>query len=253
MANRKLISESKSLFHLFSTKKDHFSFSQLSPVNFSNDKRISFFSGNIKQLAEFLNIDPSRVIYPIQSHEDRISFLSDNDIDEGKYAKKLINTDALITNCPNLFIGVKTADCVPILLADPKKNIIAAVHSGWRGTALNIVGKTVREIINLGSSPENIIALIGPSIGMANYPVGMEVVDALKELATGNDWYKNRSNKFCVDLKKVNQELLLKTGVKDENIDVSNHCTFQMSDDYYSARRDGTFTGRMLNGIMLKV
>ena len=181
--------------------------------------------------------------------------------------------DASITNQPGLLLGVQTADCVPILLADPKKRAVAAVHAGWRGTLARIAAKTIGQMqMRFGSKPSDLLAAIGPSIGGCCYEVGTEVAtqfisqfadaaDWFDELRTGDEpnplqWmnmmppgHQPPPKNVLLDLRKANRAQLLAAGLRDANIFVSALCTACRSDLLFSYRKEGAGTGRMLSVI----
>ena len=147
--------------------------------------------------------------------------------------------DALISNLADTTIGIKTADCVPILLADPETGSIAAVHAGWRGTAQDILMKTVRDLARRwGVRPENLRAAIGPAIGGCCYEVGPEVAHRLGITVT---------EPVHVDLARINSQSLLRAGIT--NIWVSGECTFCSAGRFFSFRREREQAGRMLSYI----
>ena len=154
-------------------------------------------------------------------------------------------------------LGVRIADCVPILLADPGAGVIAAVHAGWRGTVGNIVGKTVQKMCFLGASAEDIRAAIGPHISMANYEVGeevaKEVLRAVGEQSLTFDHLRSSDTpgKFLCGLGAVNKTLLLQAGLREEHIDLSTECTFADSELFYSHRRMGEKRGTMMGIIAI--
>ncbi len=171
-----------------------------------------------------------------QMHGDNIVVLksvSDKDV--------LIEADAFVTSEEGVVPFVRTADCVPILLSDPVKGIVAAVHAGWRGTAKEIVAKTVAFMSEkFGSSSENICAAIGPAIGASCFEVGAEAVEGLKTFS--RFIIPKDDNKFLVDLKKINSAQLLSCGVsKIDTLDICNHCDTRFAsyrrDRYDSARQ----------------
>ncbi|MFA5035224.1 MAG: peptidoglycan editing factor PgeF [Candidatus Margulisiibacteriota bacterium] len=154
-------------------------------------------------------------------------------------------TDALITNLPDVCLMVQVADCVPILLYDPIKRVIAAVHAGWRGTVANIAGKTVGAMRQaFGSSPADIIAAIGPSIGACCFEVGEEVRLAAVKLPSS----LLKDNHF--DLWGANDYWLKEAGVN--KVETSRLCTSCNNDQFFSYRKSGGKTGRSGAGIMLK-
>jgi YfiH family protein len=145
--------------------------------------------------------------------------------------------DALISNQPGVIVGVKTADCVPILLADPATGVVAAIHAGWRGSAQGIVASTVKALVaRWKSDPRNVRAAIGPSIGACCYEVGPEVA---------RRFGIESSNPVHIDLAAINERQLLDAGVS--NIWKSGECTFCVASRFYSFRREGEQAGRMLS------
>jgi polyphenol oxidase len=165
-------------------------------------------------------------------------------------------TDALITNQPNICVAVKTADCVPILLYDPVHRAVAAIHSGWRGTVFNITAKTVYELQKqYGSNPGDLLAVIGPCISQKHYEIGAEVAIQFEthEFSARNLllYQKEKAGKAFLDLRSAVLNQLLAAGLCNKHIEISDECTFSKPDLFYSARRDGATTGRMINGIML--
>jgi len=209
----------------------------------------SIYADNRAQLASLLGIEIERLIFPRQTHSNTVCKL--DDIPE----HEISDTDALVTNSPGLCVCVQTADCVPILLFDPENEVVAAVHAGWRGTVSKIVAETVKQMKDQYSSSEkNILAVIGPSIGPEIYEVGNEVVAAARASIPGAEHtlQKNSSGKYHFDLWEANRRILLNCGLSETNIEVLAECSFQTDDKYYSARRDGVDTGRMVSGIMVR-
>jgi YfiH family protein len=210
----------------------------------------SDYSGFRKELALSCKWDTDRFIFPRQTHSDHVTIVTSE-----TNKTTIDNTDALITNEPGLFVCVQTADCVPILLYDPKKKVVAAIHAGWRGTVSKIALKTVQQMTEkFGCDPENIIAGIGPSIHLHNYEVGPEVVEAVEANFSNASALLKPSlveGKAYFDLWEANQTVLIESGISEENIEIMGLCSFEHSDLFYSARRDGIDTGRMVSGIRL--
>lgn len=172
-----------------------------------------------------------------------------------------VDADAVITRQPGQWIGVRTADCVPVLLYDPVKRIVAAVHAGWRGTVKHIVRLTVERMCEtFGTQPADILAMIGPSIGPEAFEVGEEVaqcfVEAGREECILRQQYSSigivRYPKPHVDLWQSNAMDLLEAGVDLANIDCTPWCTVEHQDVLFSARKQGIDTGRIVTAIMLK-
>ncbi len=134
---------------------------------------------NYKRLAESAGFDYTRISTMYQQHTTNILDVKEEDAGDGISKERThIGYDAQITNVPNIPLFVYSADCVPIILADPISRVVAAVHSGWRGTVQGIGAKVVQKMIeDYGCLPENIYAFIGPSIGPENYEVDQMVID----------------------------------------------------------------------------
>ena len=147
---------------------------------------------------------------------------------------------------------VSTADCVPVLLYDKEKQVIAAVHAGWRGTVGRIVEKTIEVMrIQYGTEGKDLVACIGPSISLESFEVGDEVYAAFEEAGFDMARIARRYEKWHLDLWEANRMQLLANGVLPEHIEVAGICTFQCYEDFFSARRLGIKSGRILSGIML--
>jgi YfiH family protein len=202
---------------------------------------------NREKLAEVLKIKSGQLVFPRQTHSSYVAKIY------GLPEEELEETDALITNQPGICLCVQTADCVPILLYDPKQKAVAAVHAGWRGTVKKIAGETIEKMkISYHSHPEDILAAVGPSIGPDVYEVGDEVVKAVRKNIPGSEktLHKSNSGKFHLNLWEANRQILLECGLIPENIETLGECTFQRREKYYSARREGIETGRLVSGIM---
>ena len=169
--------------------------------------------------------------------------------------------DAMVTNLSDFAIGVRTADCIPLLLHDPKHHAVAAVHAGWRGTVMHISTKTIDLMHDLfGTKPSDLIAAIGPGIGPQNFQVGEEVVRAFREAMfpmplihtyQGEKVAGTMQGGHHIDLWKANSWLLREAGVRNENIHVCGICTYEHNDQFYSARREGFSCPRIINAIRL--
>lgn len=159
------------------------------------------------------------------------------------------STDAIITNQYDIAIGILTADCVPILLADPVKKLISVVHAGWRGTAKRIVQKTIEIMIkHFDSDKKAILAAIGPSIGQCCYKVDGVVA---KEFGD-NEFINKKDDYWKLDLKMINLNQMVSSGVLGENISIEDICTSCRNDLFFSYRADNKKTGRQLNFIMMR-
>jgi purine-nucleoside/S-methyl-5'-thioadenosine phosphorylase / adenosine deaminase len=181
--------------------------------------------------------------------------------------------DASTTKQPGLLLGTQTADCVPILLVDPKKRVIAAIHAGWRGTLARIAQKTVGWMqFEYGCRPADLLAAIGPSIGPCCYEVGADFVtkftaqfadapEYFDEARTGDEpnplqWLNMKPpghqpppENVHLDLWKANRSQLLAAGLRTKNIFSSDLCTACRTDLFFSYRKEGAVSGRMLSVI----
>jgi hypothetical protein len=178
--------------------------------------------------------------------------------------------DALATSRKGLLLGVRTADCSPVLVVDPKKRVVAAIHAGWRGTLARIVAKTIGQMqMEFGSEPKDLLAAIGPTIGGCCYEVGTEVAvdfsakfsnasEFFDELRTGDEpnplqWlnmmppgHQPPPKKVLLDLKKANKAQLVEAGLREKNIFVSVLCTSCDVDRLFSYRKEGAMSGRLV-------
>jgi YfiH family protein len=145
--------------------------------------------------------------------------------------------DAILTSEQGIFAGVGIADCCPILLADPVRFTVAAIHAGWKGTVAQIVHKTASAMIAQGSNPADILAYIGPCISLENFEVGDEVAEQFEQK-------EKRGDRWHVDLKATNAEQLRDMGINQ--IEISDYCTVANNDVFFSHRKEQGITGRML-------
>jgi polyphenol oxidase len=211
--------------------------------------RDRFFRNNLSVLA---GIKQEFIFWPNQVHGDEIAILG-----KGEKSEKLskIRADSIITAERGVLIGIFTADCCPVILASQDGKAIGAVHSGWKGTILRNIEKTIGKMCSEYSiKPQSLRAAIGPSIGNCCYSVLKSRLDLFtKEFDGMSQFIYSKNNKDFVDLKGLNKAMLLAAGLKKENIEVSNICTSCDLQQCYSYRRDGTpmMMGRHFTGIML--
>ncbi|MEP7213871.1 MAG: peptidoglycan editing factor PgeF [Acidobacteriota bacterium] len=163
--------------------------------------------------------------------------------------------DALVSNLKGTLVGVKTADCVPVIIGDPVSGAFAAVHAGWRGTVQSIVVKAVNMMRSeYGSDPADLVCAIGPAAGCARYEIGQDVIDAFAAAFDDNaDYFKpTRLGHALIDLHLANRRQLSDSGVPGANIHTAPFCTIEHTDLFFSYRiekkRFGK-TGRLLSVI----
>lgn len=236
----------KNIVHFITTKDGWVSGEK---PRFTGDEEIEYAEFR-KELAVSGEWQISQFVFPRQTHSDHVEV-----VQQKNPLPAIPDTDALVTNQPGIFVCVQTADCVPVLLYDPVKRVVAAVHAGWKGTISKIAANTVRRMIEeFGCSPTDIVAGIGPSIHMHAYEVGPEVVSAVESNFTNSPALLKPSLKnghAYFDLWEANKTVLEEAGIPEENIEIMGLCSFEHSDLFYSARRDGAATGRMVSGIAL--
>ncbi len=224
---------------------------------YSGDE-ISHVSENRKTLCKLMQLNPANLFVPCQTHSSEIITIDEAFIQDAPSVQKekLKEKDALITNIPEICIGITTADCVPILLYATDKQVIGAVHAGWRGTQQRIVHKTILQMIKqFGCHPENIHAAIGPSISARSFEVGDEVFQAFEN--TGFDMpfiaYKHHlTKKYHIDLWEANRLQLREIQIPENQIEISGICTYLNDKQFFSARKSGIQSGRMLTGICIR-
>lgn len=225
-------------------------------IGFGTNDNPENVSKNREILSESLGIPLDWFVFPRQTHSANIEVINTNHKGKGALTKDnaISDTDALITSFTNVCIIVQVADCVPILLLDPVKNIVATIHAGWRGTAKDITLQTVLKMIEIyGSNPPDIIAGIGPSIGCCCYEVGSEVIQSFngRKIKYSNCFMQN-GTKQHFDLWQANKNQLLNAGLKEQNIEISEICTHCNNEYFFSSRHEKGDTGRFLAGIMLQ-
>ena len=255
-----ILLEEKNIEHFSTTRVGGVSggtYASFNLGNFSDDSSLNI-TENRNILARMFYKDISDFIIPHQTHSSNVLNINDEFLNKnvGEKINILYNIDATLTNKIDLFLCVTTADCVPILLYDKKNKVIAAVHAGWRGVVGRILEKTIakmKEVYN--AQTEYMIACLGPSISMKNYEVGVEVVKAFLQNdfdLSKTSYRKNPSTKLHLDLKELNRLELIRLGIPVNQIEVSDYCTFDHEDLFFSARRQTVHSGRMLTGIMMK-
>ncbi len=163
--------------------------------------------------------------------------------------------DALVSDLDSVLVGVKTADCVPILIGDMRTKAYAAVHAGWRGTVQSIARKSVETMQKTyGAAPEDLVCAIGPAAGCENYEIGKDVIDAFAKYFENSGKYftATREGHALVDLKLANEDQLLSLGVAADNIFKAPFCTMARTDLFFSYRAEKKLygkTGRLMSVI----
>ena len=212
---------------------------------------------NYEILAGELGILPSDFVIAKQTHSNNVIVVEKNK--KRGYptvpGTVLEDTDAMVTAVGGICLMVRTADCVPLLLFDPCRKVVAAVHAGWRGTVKNVAGKTLKVMHErFGTRPQDIEAGIGPSAGPCCYEVGEEVREAVMKMPVAGERVITSGasrGRYYFDMRSANRQTLLSAGVNPDGIEVINRCTICESGNFFSVRAAKGRTGRMGAGILL--
>lgn len=198
-------------------------------IRYELDKDIETLQNREKYLKQF-GLSNSSVITAQLIQGDNIASVSKKDI-----GKIIPNTDSLITSDKGAYLAITTADCLPIFLYDPKKQIIALIHAGWKGLAVGIIGKTLKRLIDeYKTEPQDLIVGIGAGIDICHFEVKEDVASKFKQY---KDEIELRDNKTFINLKQIALKQLLEAGVNKENIEINPDCTYH-NEEYFSFRRD---------------
>ncbi len=213
---------------------------------------------NYNRLLTTLNLPPATLRAWVRQVHGRSVELIDRE-GENEYAETLdaeirdrfsgqLDADAIVSLVQGVLLTIRTADCVPILLAAEDGKTVAAVHAGWRGIVGNITAKTVRTIHEVGTPPQKLVAAIGPAISAGHFEVGEEVAVQFIQQGLGSAVQPRAGQKPHIDLQAAIVLQLQQAGVT--RIDTNALCTFRDAADFFSHRRDQGVTGRMASVIM---
>ncbi len=208
------------------------------PENMKDQNVIAFFTEkqegvDQKVISRLSGVPAEDIFFPVQRHTDSIVHVPG--------ATQETVADSVVTTERGVLLGVKVADCVPILLYDPASMVVAATHAGWRGTAGGILGKTIKVLKErYNSLPDDIIVSMGPSIRWCCYRVSAEVFEAVRSATGEGEYHILRDGGICLDLPSANRVQALREGVPEENIWISEDCTFCYPDRFNSYRYDGS-------------
>lgn len=204
---------------------------------------------NYTRFCREIGVERDKLILTRQVHSADIRIVSEQDAGKGfSRASDLGEFDGMITAARRLPIAVFYADCAPILLLDPVKKVVAAVHSGWKGTLARIGRKAVQMMRrNFGCEPSDILAAFGPSIKQCHFEVGGDVFVQFCQSFGARSLSRSivKGDKFYVDTDWLNMRQLVEEGLKEENISICTGCTYCEHEIFYSHRADGGKTGRM--------
>jgi polyphenol oxidase len=202
---------------------------------------------NLARVAGYLDVQTERLVAASQVHGSNVL-----DVDDAPSLLEVRATeaDALLGMRTNCALCVRTADCVPILVGCCVSGAATAIHAGWRGVIAGVVTRAIHRLFEKGARPESLVAAIGPHIGLAAFEVSREVamqLDAVAPLARAVDW--KMGDRPHVRLAGLVLAQLQAVGVKSEQVDEIDGCTFENQTDFFSFRRDGRFSGRQVSAI----
>jgi YfiH family protein len=154
--------------------------------------------------------------------------------------------DAALSTSPGILLGIETADCLPVLVVDPRRRAVAAAHAGWRGTVQGAARVAVRALVESGSDASGLVAALGPGIGPCCYEVGEDVRAAFGQGGSGF-FHPGPRGREHLDVRAANRAQLEQEGLRPDRIASLDECTSCRADLYHSYRRDGQAAGRMIN------
>ena len=181
-----------------------------------------------------LELEHSIFKFPEQTHSNNVKIVNESNI--------YVDTDGVISTSSKFGLGILIADCAPIFLYNVNTNHFGLIHSGWRGSANKITSIALNKLIEKGSNPSDVKAVIGPSIGKCCFEIGKEV----SELFDTRYIEPEVGSKFRLDLKALLQNQLISNGLMEKNLMIDSRCTFCEKNKFFSYRRDGQSAGRML-------
>lgn len=214
-------------------------------LGFHADDDPEAVSENRRRFLDAWSIPPDRLVLPHQTHTANVARVGEEDISA---RRSFPHTDALVSDCQNVALGVLVADCVPVFLYDPIRRAAGIAHAGWRGAYAGIVAATVRRMgQEFGTRPQNLSVILGPSIGACCYEVSPELAEQFRQ-RFGEEVTEGRR----LNLWNALRIELEREGVPSDHIATVGLCTACNVDDFYSHRREGTPTGRLLACLYLR-
>ncbi len=210
---------------------------------------------NLHRYAEAVGFCEKNIVSVPQIHSNKVVYVNRDMCGEGYYKSPSLSCDGYVTREKGIALGIKTADCVPILLYDEKNGVIGALHAGWRGTFSCISANGVELMCRHGAEKESIVAVIGSCICKNCYEVGREVLDSAL-MTFGEralDFFSLKENgKYLADIANANKYILLSCGIRKDNIEIIPLCTYENPELFWSHRYTNGKRGTMLNIIELK-
>ncbi len=209
---------------------------------------------NLRIFARAVGVEAESVVSHHQIHSKLVRVVDESNRGEGYFVPTDDSCDGYVTRSRGVTLGVKSADCVPILFHEPDACVIGAVHAGWRGTALGIAVECVAKMRELGANPAKIRVAIGAAIRFCCYEVGEDFLTSVSELVgekLAREFVRPVEGKLHADIVGLNERLLLEAGISPEKLDVAPHCTCHEPELFFSHRASKGLRGTMLSVISL--
>lgn len=240
--------------HCFTTRRGGVSKNEYESLNmaFNKSDDRKNVEENYRRVANTLNLDIKNMVFSNQVHDNKIRVVTESDRGKGIVRESdIVGFDGLVTNSKEVVLVTFYADCVPVFLFDPIKEVISIAHSGWRSTMKEISKEAVRKMNEVYScNPQDILVSVGPSIGKCCFEVGDEVYDDFNSNIDWSTKYSEKINgKWYFDLPAIIKRSLMSEGVMEDNITLCGICTKCNKDIFFSHRGDKGRTGT-LAGIM---
>lgn len=249
-----LLEETGVVDHGFSTKLGGVSTGHCATMNISTSRGDdpAAVEENRRRIANAVGVKPEHMVYTQQTHTTNVSVVTNED-----RGRILPETDGMITNDPEVCLVTFYADCVPLYFVDPVKKVIGLSHSGWRGTVNKMANVTIEKMQKgFGCNPEDILAVVGPSICQDCYEVSEDVIEQFRANYKEEYWtdifYKKVNGKYQLNLWKANEYNFLDAGIKPEHIAITNVCTCCNPDVLFSHRITGFERGNLSAFLSLK-
>ena len=234
--------------HAFSTRLGGVSPAPFDSLNFfeRNGDTAENVMRNYRLFGEAAGLDMSRAVGCRQVHGDEVRIIRAEDAGRLAYDERPYDADAMLTDVPGVPLVAYSADCCTVLLCDPVRRCVGAVHAGWKGTALGVARRAVETMASVyGSEPANIRAALGPAIGACCFETDRDVPDAIRAHLAGDaePFIEKRGEKYHVELRQINRLWLLRCGLEARHIEVHPDCTACRLDRYWSHRKLGARRG----------
>jgi polyphenol oxidase len=237
--------------HAFFTRRGGHSRPPFDSLHFgSTGHDVDDLAANMQTAAEAIDIDPNRLYLVTQVHGRDAAVVRGNE-ERGEVLAKL--ADVLVSSSRGVACGIRVADCVPVLVADRISGAVAAIHSGWQGTAVNVVSAGVTALRHELGQDGDLVAAIGPHIEVCCFEVDDDIANGLRACAPETESIdRTRGRRPHVDLRKIVRAQLAALGVRDQAIDDVPGCTACDTARFFSYRRDRAKSGRLLAAIAVR-